>query len=472
MATFDPSVISQIPDGAPDPVGSMERGYRLRDLIDAEQLDALKTRQAKQEVADTEKTKKILSKSDISTPEGMLKAASALNQGGLTRQAMDLMKEAGTSRQQQMQLDEGKLKLLQMSSDVIGPTALQIKQTLLTQGPAMAAAQYQASVPQIINALPAEMKGKIPPQPPQDPQQFLQMLDSAINNSQQARQIITNQLAQRKQETTEKSEAEKERHDRAMESKGSGRPKAPTGFEWDPDNPDELRPIKGGPKDPNARPWQGREKVFSERIVTSANEAGRAIKNITELPVGASTGILGVGASPGHSIFQATKDVLRNKMSSQEVQDYGTMLAGVRRNLATIETTGLTPSGALTEGFASLELREGDTQLTKLRKLAEMRQIVDAGLEVQLADPAIPDTIKDVMHKVLDTVHEAVPYTQHDVTVLQRAQQQDPKMTLGDLVKKDQLGGGPQKITSDADYEKLPSGTEFIAPDGSHRRKP
>lgn len=31
---------------------------------------------------------------------------------------------------------------------------------------------------------------------------------------------------------------------------------------------------------------------------------------------------------------------------------------------------------------------------------------------------------------------------------------------------------GPVRITSDADFEKLPSGTEFIAPDGSHRKKP
>lgn len=32
--------------------------------------------------------------------------------------------------------------------------------------------------------------------------------------------------------------------------------------------------------------------------------------------------------------------------------------------------------------------------------------------------------------------------------------------------------GAPKKITSDADYNALPSGAEFIAPDGSHRRKP
>ena len=31
---------------------------------------------------------------------------------------------------------------------------------------------------------------------------------------------------------------------------------------------------------------------------------------------------------------------------------------------------------------------------------------------------------------------------------------------------------GPVKIMGDADYARLPSGAEFIAPDGSHRRKP
>lgn len=34
------------------------------------------------------------------------------------------------------------------------------------------------------------------------------------------------------------------------------------------------------------------------------------------------------------------------------------------------------------------------------------------------------------------------------------------------------LSGGPKRIASDADYNALPSGTEFIAPDGSRRRKP
>lgn len=34
------------------------------------------------------------------------------------------------------------------------------------------------------------------------------------------------------------------------------------------------------------------------------------------------------------------------------------------------------------------------------------------------------------------------------------------------------LGEGPTKISSDADFDKLPSGAEFVGPDGKHRRKP
>lgn len=50
----------------------------------------------------------------------------------------------------------------------------------------------------------------------------------------------------------------------------------------------------------------------------------------------------------------------------------------------------------------------------------------------------------------------------------------DPQDVLGDdLLSGVQVpGGAPAQIKSDADYNALPSGTEFIAPDGSHRKKP
>jgi hypothetical protein len=53
---------------------------------------------------------------------------------------------------------------------------------------------------------------------------------------------------------------------------------------------------------------------------------------------------------------------------------------------------------------------------------------------------------------------------------LDRAQTASQK-TGRDIMSRPGDSGVPQ-IKSDADYAKLPSGAEFIAPDGSHRRKP
>ena len=43
---------------------------------------------------------------------------------------------------------------------------------------------------------------------------------------------------------------------------------------------------------------------------------------------------------------------------------------------------------------------------------------------------------------------------------------------LGNTNTGGQSASGPKKIANDADYNALPSGAEFIAPDGSHRKKP
>lgn len=275
--------------------------------------------------------------------------------------------------------------------------------------------------------------------------------------AQEKKQDEANKIAQQNIGLKEREAAEREREDRARDrreearlNRPPGSTKAPAGFEWDPTKPDELRPIKGGPKDPDSKkPWTGREKVYTERILGSANQAATAIQNITELPVSADSGIMGIGGHEGGSLFSASFGALKNKLSSQQVQDYITMLAGVKRNLAAIETMGLAPAGALTESMASLELRPGDTQVTKLRKLAEMRQIVEKGMDVPLADPAIPPEIKSLATKVVDTVTKAVPYTQADVTKLQREGEKNPNTTLGELMKKQGLDKS-QKSGKDA----------------------
>ena len=210
--------------------------------------------------------------------------------------------------------------------------------------------------------------------------------------------------------------------------------KAPAGYQFGKDG--NLAPIPGGPADPNGngKGLGGRESVMFQRVVNSANSAATALQNISELPVGASTGTLGVGSSPGHSVLGSTKSMLLNKLASQDVQDYNTMLAGVSRNLSTIETAGLAPNGSLTQSMDAIQLREGDTEITKLRKMAEMRQIVEKGIEANLANPKLPNEQKQLVQSIIDQTKQAIPFTQHDITELVKKQAKNPAMTLQDLI--------------------------------------
>lgn len=213
---------------------------------------------------------------------------------------------------------------------------------------------------------------------------------------------------------------------------------APSGYRWNPDN--TLQIIPGGPADKAATAGLGsREGVMFQRVVNSANSAVTALQNISELPVDASSGTLGVGASPGTSLFASAKGALTNKMASQDVQDYNTMIAGVSRNLSTIETAGLAPNGSLTNSMDSIQLREGDTNLTKLRKLAEMRQIIEKGIETNTSNPKLPQEQKDLVANIIQQVQKSIPFTQHDVTALQKAQAKDPNATLQDIIAQNGL---------------------------------
>ncbi len=197
----------------------------------------------------------------------------------------------------------------------------------------------------------------------------------------------------------------------------------------------KLVPI-GKPYVPNGQQagLGSREGVMFNRVAASGNEAAQALKNISDLPVGASTGYFGVGASPGTSALAAVKGVLTNKIAPQAVQDYNTMMAGVSRSLATIETAGLAPNGSLTHSMDSVQLREGDTEMTKLRKLAEMRQILEKGLEVNLENPRLPPEQKDLVRKIIAQAEDAIPYTHSDLTALEKAQEKNPSMTLQQLI--------------------------------------
>jgi hypothetical protein len=198
----------------------------------------------------------------------------------------------------------------------------------------------------------------------------------------------------------------------------------------------------------------GRAQVFTNRMITSANEAMRGLENVVKLPATTTRGILG-GRQQDGGLLAATKETLANKVTGEEAQLYNVMTAGIQRNLASIEAVGLMPSGALTHMMDNVIIKEGDTQLTKAAKLAEIRQILEAGMEPILSNPKVPEQLKSLVKDIQARVTKAVPFTQDDVISLMGSP--DPDKTLGSIVKgqrKDSESGAIIKPYNDAAKEK------------------
>lgn len=195
-----------------------------------------------------------------------------------------------------------------------------------------------------------------------------------------------------------------------------------------------------------------RAEVLFDRVKSASTLATKAAQNIMELPISSSSGWFG-GMTPGSNILTAPASALINKLQPQEVQDYNTMIAGVTRNLAAIETAGLAPNGSLTHSMDAIVFKEGDTQMSKLRKMAEMRQVVEEGMKSYLDNPKIPQAQKDGVIQVVNDMKTAVPFTHHDLTVLERQKAKNPNLTISDVIQQKGLGGPgnepqgqPQKI--------------------------
>ncbi len=212
--------------------------------------------------------------------------------------------------------------------------------------------------------------------------------------------------------------------------------KVPAGYHMAPDGR-SLEFIPGGPADPARKEAQlgSREATFLNRVLTGASQASQDLANIANLPLTASTGIFG-GRNQGPGLFDATKEVLANKVTSQEVQDYNVMATGFQRSLAAIEAAGLMPSGMLSNQMESVLFKEGDTNLTKVRKLAQTRQIIEQGLDTAANNPRVPEVTKTYITNLIDKVKKAIPFTQNEITELVKAQQTNHKATLRQMMDK------------------------------------
>ena len=170
------------------------------------------------------------------------------------------------------------------------------------------------------------------------------------------------------------------------------------------------------------------------RVQMAANQIRASLKSIAGLPIEASTGLFGTRDTHGGGLLASSKETMTNKATTQEVQSYRVMAAGIQRSLATLEAGGVaTGLVGLTKQMDGVILQEGDTNMTKLNKLAEIRQIADHAIEVLLSEPAIPKEQKEQMKLALDDIKKVVPFTQSDLNKLTNSK--SGATTLADVVQ-------------------------------------
>lgn len=195
---------------------------------------------------------------------------------------------------------------------------------------------------------------------------------------------------------------------------------------------------------------------YTNRILTAAEEVGSGLDNLVSLPFGASTGVLGVGASPGSSIFSTASNALKNKVSPQEVQSYQTTIPGLAAMVATLESQGLAPPASRIHSFDSLMLGPEDTGFTRLEKMATFRQNSTNAFKASLSDPKVPEEQKQLLRDVQTKIETAIPYTFKDVQKLK--QSKNPEATLGDFIKQSGVAPAAQAPQvgpySDAEKER------------------
>jgi len=248
---FDPSVIADIGASGPDITGSMAKGFQLKDMVDTQQLNQLKLNKEKATLADDEQFKTLSKGANLTTKEGVAEFAQKLTKSGQAGRAMEVMKyaqqqESGEldNQRQKVELHSAAQDIIAQSVDKIWMQATAMKNEKTPDGrpkytDASINAWIQGQVPLTLNAVQSDsgLPEPVKKTALQGMQQFtaqngqvtydtLTQIERSTKQGQaqlkSMRDDLTAQTGAKKADIAERGEAERERHDRAMEAKGTG----------------------------------------------------------------------------------------------------------------------------------------------------------------------------------------------------------------------------------------------------------
>jgi len=203
---------------------------------------------------------------------------------------------------------------------------------------------------------------------------------------------------------------------------------------------------------PGGVPGGGRAAAQVGRMMGAAKDVATGLRNVSQLPITSSTGLMGLigGKQEAHGLWDASRTVLANQMTPQEVQSTKAMYVGIAKAIGTLDAGGLQTSDMFLKQIGGLLPAEGDTHMTKLLKLAELRQQADNALETQLNGPLLSSQQKIYAKSLRDDLEKAIPWAPLDVINLIKSK--DPNAKISDFAKG--VGLGAQNIT------QAPSGVD------------
>ena len=234
---FDPSALQDIQP--PDIVGGIAKGFQLKDMADAQQLNQLKLGAEKATLADADKAKAILSSSDLSSNKGVAEASEKLTRAGLAKQGMDLRKQSSAiesgeldNKLKQVDLHHSAQDIIATSVDKLWQQATALKNEKTPDGrpkntEASINAWIQGQIPLTIsgiqsdNALPEDVKktalGGFQQATAQTGQINYDTLTQYERSTKQGQAQLKSMRDDLLAQTGQKREQETERHNQAME---------------------------------------------------------------------------------------------------------------------------------------------------------------------------------------------------------------------------------------------------------------
>ena len=199
---------------------------------------------------------------------------------------------------------------------------------------------------------------------------------------------------------------------------------------------------------PGKKGAAGREARYQDVMAIAGSEAAASIGNLVNMPMTVSGGVLGYGATKSNGMLDAPIQALKNRMTTEDVQRYNREIDNVGAYYARLLSGGLTVTQADIDKFTNqFKIREGDSELTKMTTLGQMRQTFERAAQVKINSKATPPEQIALWKDWLSSIRRDIPFTVKEVNAV--ANSRNPKETIGQAMQR--IMGGKASVQSPED---------------------